>query len=154
MHYYAQKAAKPAKKGGLSNLLFVVASADALPDALDGLISDFTIWFPWGSLLKAAVTADEQFLAGLKRLASKDARLHVLFSLEPEIEKKILDELSINSLNAESLDKLKAAYARHGIRINWRMVPQADLKTFPSTWAKKLAYGRPRPVVELVGRFS
>jgi hypothetical protein len=152
MQRYAAKASGSAKKGGVLNLLFVIANADSLPNELDGLVSDITIWFPWGSLLRAAVTADEKFLFGLKRIATKDASLRILFSLENDIEKRLMERLGIKSLNNESLNILKAAYARSGLHINWREIAQKELKSFPSTWAKRLAYGRPRVVVELTGK--
>lgn len=152
MLHYVRKASGPAKKGGLSNLLFVVANADSLPKEIDGLVSDITIWFPWGSLLKAVITADEQFLFGLKRIVTKDASVKILFSIEPSVEQKVMESLGISTINKESLDVLKSAYARCGFRMNWRLVPQKELRSFPSTWAKRLAYGRPRLVVELSGK--
>lgn len=152
MEHYAHKASRSKNKGGLDNLLFVVASAEAVPEELDGLISDITILFPWGSLLKAVASADGQFLESLKRITTKNATLRILFSLEPNIEQKIMASLGIKSLSSESLNDLKAAYAQHGFRMSWRMVSQCELKSFPSTWAKRLAFGRPRPVVEILCR--
>ena len=55
---------------------------------------------------------------------------------------------------SESLDLLKAAYVRAGFKIKWRMISQDELKSFPSAWAKRLAYGRPRPCVELSGKLA
>lgn len=152
MAFYAQKAAQSERKGGLKNLLYVVAQAEALPSELKGLASDVTILFPWGSLLKAAARGDEGFLAGLAQVMADKSSLRVVFSLEETIEKKVLDSLGLPALNKEALDSLCVAYARAGFSMKWRYIAQDELKKFPSRWAKRLAYGRPRPVVELVGK--
>lgn len=149
---FAQKAAQSERKGGLKNLLYVVANAEDLPEELEGIATDVTVLFPWGSLLKAMASGDEKFLAGLTKIMAHKATLRVVFSLEETIEKKVLDSLGLATLNKESLERLCAAYARAGLSMKWRYISQDELKQFPSTWAKRLAYGRPRPVVELVGK--
>lgn len=151
---FAQKAAQPERKGGLSNLLYVVAQAQNLPCELEGLVNEVTVLFPWGSLLKAVARGDEEFLAGLAQVMTHRASLRVVFSLEDSIEKKVMDSLGLASINKESLDALCAAYARVGFTMKWRYISQDELKKFPSRWAKRLAYGRPRPVVELLGRIN
>jgi len=152
MQGFAQKAAKSAKKGGASNLLYAVANAEALPEELNGLISEVTIFFPWNSLLKAVATGDENFLLGLKRMLAQNASIKIVFSLDDTVEKKVLESLGVSSLNQPVLDKLEATYARAGFSTKWRMMSQDELKQFPTTWAKRLAYGRPRPCVEMTGR--
>src|SRR5512134_3848220 len=53
----------------LSNLLFVIASAQELPDELMGLASHLTINFPWGSLLESLLTGDPKLIRGLKSVS-------------------------------------------------------------------------------------
>lgn len=152
MGCFAQKSSQSERKGGLNNLLYVVASAEALPYELESLVTEVTILFPWGSLLKAAVKGDETFLSGLKKVMAKKASLRLIFSLDETIEKKVMESFDFSSLSKESLDQLCVLYSRAGFRMRWRYIPQDELKKFPSTWAKRLAYGRPRPVVEFVGK--
>lgn len=152
MAFFAQKAAQAERSGGLKNLLYVVANAEDLPKELEGLIAEVTILFPWGSLLKAVARGDERFLDGLTKVMTNKATLRIVFSLEENIEKKVLNSLGLSSLCKESLDQLCAAYSRAGFSMKWRYIAQDELKSFPSTWAKRLAYGRPRPVVELMGK--
>jgi hypothetical protein len=152
MGSFAQKATKSKNKGGLENILYVVAAAEALPQELNGLISEVTILFPWGSLLKAVASADERFLENLRQVMVKNASLRIVFSLEDKIEKKVMENLGLSSISKESLDKLCLAYARLGFAMKWRFIAQDELKSFESTWAKRLAYGRPRPCVELRGK--
>lgn len=151
---FAQKASKSIIKGGLKNILYVVAAAEALPKELNGLISEVTILFPWGSLLKAVASGHEHFLQNLKRVMVKNATVRIVFSLEDKIEKKVMADLGLSSLNKESLDRLCLAYARLGFAMKWRFIAQDELKSFESTWAKRLAYGRPRRYVELVGKIN
>ncbi len=63
----SRRAAGPARRGGVSNALFVVASAEALPPELDGVADLVTIHLPWGSLLRGALALDEA-------VASRDRR--------------------------------------------------------------------------------
>jgi 16S rRNA (adenine(1408)-N(1))-methyltransferase len=152
MMAFAKKASSSMKKGGLSNLLYVVASSENLPEELNDLVDHISILFPWGSLLRAVAAPEQGFLEGLRRLARPKATFKALYSYESEIERKVIDEFALRALCKESLDALKYDYRRAGFSIKWRMVPQAELKGFPTTtWAKRLAYGRPRPCVELSG---
>lgn len=151
MAFYAQKAAQLESKGGLKNLLYVVANADDLPPELLGLINEVTVLFPWGSLLKAVASGDERFLTGLVNVMTTKASLSIVFSLEETIEKKVMNTLGLAALNKDTLDSLCLIYARSGLNMKWRYISQDELKKFPTTWGKRLAYGRARPVVEFWG---
>ncbi len=50
------------------NALFVVARAECLPVELDGAVSELSVCFPWGSLLRGLVTPSPVLLAGLARV--------------------------------------------------------------------------------------
>lgn len=100
------------------------------------------------------LSGQEQFLDGIRAVSRDNAMLRVLFSLEPTIEKKVFEQCNIAKLDSSALDALKHNYARAGIELSWRMVSQELLKTFNSSWAKRLAYGRARPCVELTGRIK
>src|SRR5512143_369197 len=61
----------------LSNMLFVISGAQSLPPELTGMISRFTINFPWGSLLDGLLNPDPTVLDGLASLACRDATLEL-----------------------------------------------------------------------------
>ena len=63
----SRRAARPARRGGLPNALFVVAAAEALPPELDGVADVVTIQLPWGSLLRGALALDEDVAARHRR---------------------------------------------------------------------------------------
>lgn len=122
------------------NALYVIANAQALPPELDGLADQITINFPWGSLIEGLLAGDAALLEGLRRIARRGAGL----------------ELRLNGgALAEAGWTLEAGAcrARETLAENgFEMLPPLTLTTqalrdFPTTWAKRLAYGRdPRAV--------
>jgi 16S rRNA (adenine(1408)-N(1))-methyltransferase len=119
----------------LKNLLFIIANAQDLPRELDGLFSHITINFPWGSLLASLLTADPKLMCGLKSVSRPGASLHLRLNGGALVEAgKTLeagtDRIYFNLLQAGWQIKIPAI-----------MDAQA-LKSFPSTWARRLAFGR------------
>ena len=126
----------------LPNLLFVIASAQDLPRELDGLVSHITINFAWGSLLESLLGGDPCLFLGLESLARPSANLDI--------------RLNGGAL-AEAGWALEAGawqIRENLVRAGWgagkplRMDSSA-LRKFPSTWAKRLAFGRDPRAVQL-----
>lgn len=128
----------------LPNLLFVIARAQALPRELGGLVSSITINFPWGSLLNSLLTGDPDLLCGLETIAQPGAAVSL-------------------RLNGGALAEAGTTLAA-GTRQVYTRLRQADwqvgaptqmdaraLRAFPTTWAKRLAFGRDPRAVELRG---
>jgi predicted RNA methylase len=119
----------------LTNLLFLIASVQNLPHELDGLISHITINFPWGSLLESLLAGDQMFMRGLASVARSTASL-------------------ILHLNGGALTEAGTALEPGARTIHsnlhqagWQvkapvMMDVHTLRDFPSTWAKRLAFGR------------
>lgn len=125
----------------LTNLLFVIASAQSLPEELQGLVSHIAINFPWGSLLDSLLTGDSALLGGLEAAAQPQA------TLDLRLNSGALAEVG-STLEAGAYTIYDNLY-----RVGWAMkAPQfmnhRELRAFPSTWAKRLAFGRdPRAVM-------
>jgi 16S rRNA (adenine(1408)-N(1))-methyltransferase len=128
----------------LQNMLFVIASAQDLPRELDGLVSRITINFPWGSLLESLLIGDPMLIRGLESVsrttASVDLCLNSGALAEAGTTLETGAEMIYNNL----------------LRASWRVdAPVAmnatALRTFPSTWAKRLAFGRDPRAMELKG---
>jgi 16S rRNA (adenine(1408)-N(1))-methyltransferase len=129
----------------LQNVLFVIASAQELPRELDGLISHISINFPWGSLLESLLAGDVRLtrrLAAISRsAASIDLRLN-------------------GGALAEAGKTLEAGADRihyNLLKAGWElarpvMMDASSLKKFPSTWAKRLAFGRDPRAMMLSGQ--
>ena len=124
----------------LPNLLFIIASAQSLPHELHGLASHITINFPWGSLLESLLNGDDRLLRSLESVAGSSAALDVRlnggalaeqgWSLEYGAE-RIFENLTSAGWNLHKPE----------------MLDSHVLRSFPSTWAKRLAFGRdPRAI--------
>lgn len=152
MAEYSLKASKKPAKGGLSNVLFVNGTIESLPEELQGLASQVTVLLPWGSLLRAVALPDKSLLHNLAALCQPKATLKVIFGYEAQNELGTMQELGLPEMTADYLDDiLKPAYLEAGFKIKWRFIKQDALKTIPSTWAKKLAYGKERRFIEIEG---
>ena len=79
----SRRAARPSAKGGHPNLLFVAAAAEAPPPELLGLADEIRILFPWGSLLRGVLGADERVARGIAGLARSGGRVSAIVSVTP-----------------------------------------------------------------------
>jgi 16S rRNA (adenine(1408)-N(1))-methyltransferase len=119
----------------LPNLLFIIARAQALPRELNGLVSHITINFPWGSLLESLLTADPKLICGLKSVLRARSSLDLRLNGGALVESgKTLE----NGTDRIYYNLLQAGWQlEHPV-----MMDATALKKFPSTWAKRLAFGR------------
>jgi len=118
-----------------ANAIFVIANAQTLPPELDSTATQITINFPWGSLLEGLVENDAALLDGLVRVARQDAKIELRLNGGALAEAGwSLDEGTRqiqHNLSAVGFDM------RPGIALTTH-----DLKACPTTWAKRLAFGR------------
>jgi len=124
----------------LPNLLYVIASAQALPHELHGLVSHVSINFPWGSLLQSLLDGDPRLMCGLESVLGSGAQLEVRLNGGALAEAGWLFE--------EGVEQVRMNFESVGWRIGLpTMMDTRVLKHFPSTWAKRLAFGRdPRAI--------
>jgi 16S rRNA (adenine(1408)-N(1))-methyltransferase len=122
------------------NAIFVVAAAEALPTELDAAVSELSIYFPWGSLLKGLVAPSPAFIAGVAGVLRPGATLTALLSITEHDGGRPLCPSSIDV----------ATYASRGLQISeWRPATSAQIAASDSSWAKRLAAGVVRPVWSL-----
>jgi hypothetical protein len=131
----------------LQNMLFIIASAQELPQGLKGLVSHIAINFPWGSLLESLLTNDSRLMNGLESISlsttSVDLRLNggALAEAETTLE--------------TGADKIYNNLLQAGWQINAPTLMNASaLRTFPTTWAKRLAFGRDPRAMAMTGQFK
>ncbi|MCC6499398.1 MAG: class I SAM-dependent methyltransferase [Anaerolineales bacterium] len=124
----------------LPNALFVIASAQALPCELNGLASHVSINFPWGSLIESLLNDDACLLNGILRVTRPRAAMEILLNA---------DALASAGCDLESgADRIECVLNAVG----WQTTSRSDLdaeslRAIPTTWAKRLAFGRdPRAV--------
>lgn len=123
-----------------ANALFVIANAQVLPSELNRLADQVTINFPWGSLLTGLLTPESAVLSHLAAITRPGA------SLEIRLNAGALAEAG-RSLD-EGLVQVRAAVGGCGFMTAFHSrLAAGELKAFPTTWAKRLAFGRdPRAV--------
>ncbi|CAG0967177.1 16S rRNA (adenine(1408)-N(1))-methyltransferase [Anaerolineales bacterium] len=128
----------------LPNLLYVIASAQALPKELSGLVSYVTINFPWGSLLGSLLTGDPLLLCGLESVLTTGAKLDLRLNGGALAEAGWTFE--------DGVAQVRENLVRAGWRINQPApMDSHDLHAFPSSWAKRLAFGRDPRAIQLSG---
>jgi 16S rRNA (adenine(1408)-N(1))-methyltransferase len=118
-----------------SNALFVIANARALPPELDDLAAHITINFPWGSLLEGLVEHDSELMQGLAMIARPKA------GIEIRLNGGALAEMGCSL--EDGADRVRRVLAGNGFDMRPALTLTAnDLKACPTTWAKRLAFGR------------
>jgi len=142
----SRRAARPARRGGLSNAGFVVATAESPPAELRGVADLVTVRLPWGSLLRGVAGRDPAVAGGLAGLVSADGALELL--LAPE-ERDRLDGLPTTPEGLVA--GATAAFAPLGFvveRVSRPTVP--EVRATGSTWARRL--NRRPTLIRLVRR--
>jgi len=131
----------------LPNMLFVIASAQDLPREISGLVSQVTINFPWGSLLESLLAGDAALLNGLGSVSKPNAQIDI------HLNGGALAEAGT------ALDAGTQIIFDNIHRYGWHLKPpylmdQQALRTFPTTWARRLAHGRDPRAMALSGILS
>ena len=128
----------------LQNMLFIIASARELPAELDGLISHITINFPWGSLLESLLIGDSNLLRRLESISRSTTSIDLRLNGGAMAEAGTTLETGAEQV----YDNL--------VRSGWQIEPPVimnahALRSFPTTWAKRLAFGRDPRAISMSG---
>jgi 16S rRNA (adenine(1408)-N(1))-methyltransferase len=150
---------KPAR-GGLANARFGLLTLEQAPEALAGLADQLTVLLPWGALLRAVAGAEAPALAGLRGICKPGARVRLVFGHGPADAAALAAlGLALPPVGAPAADAaafardLAGGYRDAGFEVGARILPLAEVRALPTTWAKKLAFsGHARVFWELVGR--
>jgi len=147
----SEKICRRTEKGGAPNALFLQATAEELPEELDGIASEVRIQFPWASLLRSVAVGDEVVLKNLRRLCRDNAKLEILIGIDPRRDKSELQRLGVPDLSVRNVkQKLVAAYEANGFSVfEYKIGPSSAWQEIESTWAKKLRHGRTRVLIHL-----
>jgi 16S rRNA (adenine(1408)-N(1))-methyltransferase len=98
------------------------------------------VHFPWGSLLRGLLGADDAVLGGVARLLAPGAAGTVLLSVVPR------DGVA----PVPPAEALAAAYARAGLGlVEARPATADEIEATRSSWAKRLRAGTARPITRL-----
>ncbi|MCX7749316.1 MAG: class I SAM-dependent methyltransferase [Clostridia bacterium] len=149
MMEYAAKVMKKPSKGGLSNVLYVVASAESLPEELTGMADKIHINLPWGSLLEGVVKCSDEIFDSIKKVVKPTgAELEICFTYSilyetGEMNRRELPELSLDYVKGA----LIPAYEKKDIEVeDISIITNEVLREYGTQWAKRLGFGRARDV--------
>ena len=137
---------KKEQRGGLKNALYVLANVENLPDELTGIANQVFINFPWSGLLKGLVLGEKKTWESICKICQPGAIIDIVLGYDISYEEK---KAGVLGLPAISLDYLKTELAPKLINYGFDLVEIREinndvLKDYPSAWAKKLGYGKPR----------
>jgi 16S rRNA (adenine(1408)-N(1))-methyltransferase len=119
----------------LPNALYVIANAEALPVELSGLASHITVNFPWGSLLTGLLTSGSKVIENMGMIARPEATLEIWLN-SSALQK---EGLSLEQGGA----MVQQALRMSGFDVKPPVMLDAEaLRHYPTTWAKRLGYGR------------
>ena len=132
----SRRAAKPERKGGRPNALFVVAAAEAPPPELACLADEVTITLPWGSLLDGVLGHDDRVAAGVASLVAPGGLVRSIASTTA------CDGRDLPTLDDALAVAIGDAWAAHGLTLEgFRPATGAELAATHSTWARRLGLG-------------
>jgi 16S rRNA (adenine(1408)-N(1))-methyltransferase len=144
LEQYSARIRRKPKKGGLSNVLYVIASAEDLPCELRGLIGQIYIHFPWGRLLEALVLPDRQMLASIVGISTPGGSLRMLINTSVFRDPIPIRVQDLPELTLDRIDSVLApTYAEAGLTIvERRVLGEEEMKQVQTTWGKRLAHGK------------
>ncbi len=148
----SMKATRQPAKGGATNLLFVQAAIENLPNELNDTADEIHIHFPWGSLLRAIALGDENALHSLHRISAAGCLFEVVIGIDPVRDQTEVERLNLPALSDEYVkNTLAPRYeaADFLIRESGLVLP-ADWGHFKSSWARRLKGNDSRQVVYFI----
>lgn len=148
----SMKATRKPAKGGLPNVLFVQAAIENLPEELNATADEIHIHFPWGSLLKAVVSGDEDALASLRRICAPECELEIIIGIDEMRDRTEIERLGLPTLSGEYLKEiLIPKYAAAGFQIlESGALNPSEWSRLETSWARKLQSNDNRKCIYLV----
>ena len=130
----SRRAARPARKGGLENVRFVLAAAESLPAELAGRAALVTVLFPWGSLLRGCLNRDDVVACGVAGLIAPAGVLDLL--LAPADRDRLA---GVPTSQDAIVGAATRAFAPHGLEIVVaRAATPGEVAATGSSWARRL----------------
>jgi len=122
-------------------------------NALDWPVEDIprmhvvTINFPYGSLLRELVIPERRLLSRLTRRLKAGGRIEIRINARAVAD--TLPGVTIDQARTAITDSL---WGMERLRVTAREIDQVHLRSYPSSWSKRLGYGRPTMAILVIGR--
>jgi 16S rRNA (adenine(1408)-N(1))-methyltransferase len=150
----SEKIHRNPQKGGLPNVLFLQAAVEDLPAELGGVADEVHVHFPWGSLLRAVSTGDQQVLQNIRRICTPRALLEIIIGLDPERDRTEIERLNLPHISIDHIDSvLGPLYMSAGFEICERGTAlPSNWPELHTSWAKRLKGNESRSLVYIIAR--
>jgi 16S rRNA (adenine(1408)-N(1))-methyltransferase len=151
---YAYRASRKPARGGVENVIYVVAAVEQLPAELAGIADLVRVNFPWGGLLRGLLKPDAAFVSALASLAKPGGSFEIVLTYDPEHDHGATPEGEVMARPSEDYltGPLAVAYEQAGISVDEvRPLSADEALAIPSTWGRRLLHGRAREVFLLSG---
>jgi 16S rRNA (adenine(1408)-N(1))-methyltransferase len=130
----SRRAARPPRKGGRENLLFVVAAAERPPAELLGAVDEVRCVLPWGSLLRGVLGFDAAVLGGAAALLRPGGRFVAWVSLTERDR-----GAGVGPEALADVARLRAAYRAAGLcDVAVASAAAEELDTTGSSWWRRI----------------
>jgi 16S rRNA (adenine(1408)-N(1))-methyltransferase len=151
----AWRARRKTARGGISNLILYCGAAGCTKCGnYSGGRSHHCI-LPWGSLLRAVAAPELVSLRHIADLCLPDADVEIVLSYDEQRDAREGTWLPAGGLDKEHIATLRRLYEQAGLPIvAAERFSQGELADYQTTWAKRLAFGRPRKVCLLRARYA
>jgi 16S rRNA (adenine(1408)-N(1))-methyltransferase len=148
MAEYAFRAGRKPARGGIDNVIYVVAPLEALPPELAGRASQVRVNFPWSGLLRGLLLPQASALVALQGLMAEGAVLELALTYDATHDSAALDGAPLPSLDERYIEEtLRPAYLGAGLAIaSVRRLSREEALEIPATWGRRLLHGRERDV--------
>lgn len=150
----ASRAARKPARGGVANALFVVASLERLPIALQGVASEVTINFPWGSLLRAVGWPRTQRMRTVVELTKPGGSVVALLNASAGEPGAYADRLELPPLENRRhvQERLVPGWRDAGlVDVRWRYLSVGERAPSRTTWGQRLVRGSGRETLVVCG---
>jgi hypothetical protein len=130
----SRRAARPTRKGGRENVVFLAAAAEELPGHLWALADEATVILPWRSLFAAVLEPEGATFAGISGTVKPGGELTVLVSAQER--DRIAGTIELDDAAA---GRLAARYTAAGMTVvECRTATKADVLLHSSGWGQRL----------------
>lgn len=140
----ASKSRRSPKKGGRTNLAYLIFPAESLPGELGGVADRLMVNFPWGSLLRMVLQGQSGFHDKLFNCLKSRGELSVLLNDSLYSDEDLIHRLELPRLDHEYLQKhMVPAFRDAGFcDINIGRINNSSLP-YRTSWGRRLRDSHP-----------
>lgn len=153
MRKVSNRIGRKPSRGGVADLVLLVASAEDLPLGLQGVANRVTVFFPWSALLRALVAPDLEIITSVGSLLAREGRIEALINLKVFEDEAYRTRKDLPMFEpASARDALAESYRGVDLEIDeWEVL---DPRAVPvrTTWGQHLTLGSGRPTLRFVAR--